>query len=414
LALGRALKREAALNILTVNVGSSSQKLAFYAMDEGATHRMVPPVWEAYADWMEQKGSVAIHVKAAGGATYDRVVATTGRTDILTMLLNLLWSGPTQVIADSSEVAWIGHRVVHGGLHYTASVPITTAVKESIKSLAQIAPLHNLHNLEGITLTEDLLPGVPQLAVFDTAFHTSMPPSSQVLPVPYAWYEQGIRRFGFHGISHQYIAEHVPSLLKRHPVTVRIISCHLGGGCSVTAIRGGKSVDTTMGFTPLDGVMMETRSGTLDPGLMIYLLRQGISIDELESTLDSASGLLGISNISGDVRILQTAALNGDKHAQLALDVFTNHIRKAIGAMWVTLGGADAIAFTGGMGEHSSAIRSLICTGLDSIGAHLDLGRNAQAQGEADVAESDSPVRIFVIPTGEDWMIARECYYAVI
>lgn len=269
-------------------------------------------------------------------------------------LLSTIWTGDTAVIASGSQIDAVGHRIVRGGTHFKAPVSINAEVRDAIKAVSSLAPLHISSELEGIRMIESLLGPVPQVAVFDTAFHQQMPLEAAVYPGPYEWFERGIRRYGFHGISHQYSAGRAARLLGKSVQSLKLVSCHLGNGCSITAVEGGRSVDTTMGFTPLDGLMMGTRSGAVDPGILILLMReQRLDANDIDRVLNKQSGLLGISGISGDLRDILAAMRQGHQQAKLAFDIYVHRLRAAIGGMAAAMGGTDALVFTGGVGENS-------------------------------------------------------------
>jgi acetate kinase len=262
-----------------------------------------------------------------------------------------------------------------------------------------------------MAIVEKLLGAVPQIAVFDTGFHRKMPLAAAVYPGPYEWFADGVHRYGFHGINHQYCAGRAARLLGRELNSLKLVSCHLGNGCSLAAIRDGHSVDTTMGFTPLEGLMMGTRSGSVDPGILTYLVRQkGISAERLDEILNKESGLLGISGISGDMRLILAAMSDGNERAQLAFDIYIHRLRSGIGAMVAVLGGVDALIFTAGVGENSPDVRAATCESFRYLGVKLDPGKNAQSQSDQDIAAPDSSVRVLVIRAQEDWAIARECW----
>ncbi|OLP18824.1 acetate kinase [Leptolyngbya sp. 'hensonii'] len=399
------------MKILILNAGSSSQKSCLYEFNSKLPDRPPHPLWEAQIDWTRQQGIAALHVKTRQGATLNQEIATTSRKEMTMTLLKTLWAGDTQVIPEPAALDVVGHRVVHGGQEYQHSTIVTPAVKAAIARLATLAPAHNPANLEGIEAIEHILgPQIPQVAVFDTAFHSQLPLAAALYPGPYEWFEQGMRRYGFHGISHQYCAERAAQILGRDLRTLRLINCHLGNGCSLAAIREGHSIDTTMGFTPLEGLMMGTRSGSIDPGLLIHLLRQeGYTVDRLDQTLNKGSGLLGISGQSGDLRQIQTAIAAGDARAQLALDLYIHRLRSSIGAMLASLGGLDAMIFTAGVGENSSLVRAAACEAFGFLGWKLDSEKNEQRLIDQDLATPNSSIRILVIHTQEDWAIAREC-----
>jgi acetate kinase len=294
------------------------------------------------------------------------------------------------------DVGAVGHRVVHGGERFREPVVIDEEVERELAKLTELAPLHNAPALDAIRAARAALPGIPHFAVFDTAFHATIPDEAATYALPRRLRDQGIRRFGFHGLSVQWAAERVPA--------TRLVVCHLGGGCSVTAVDGGRSVDTTMGFTPLEGVPMATRAGSVDPGALLYLLRHGISTAELEGLLEHESGLVGLSGLSGDVRELEAS---DEPAARLALDVFAYRIAQAVAAMAVPLGGLDALVFTGGIGENSASVRAEVCRRLAILGIALDKTANDSAEADVDVATSDSRVRVAVIRAGEDVVVAR-------
>lgn len=370
------------MKILVLNTGSSSLKSTFYNL---TNEELNPPViWERKID------STSI--------------------DAIRQVLESLWSGPQRVLDSPTEIDIVGHRVVHGGSEYRKSTFITPEVKAAIARLAELAPAHNPAALRGIEAVEHLLGKVPQLAVFDTAFHHTLPDEAAIYPVPYEWEKQGIRRYGFHGINHQYCAGRAAQILQKDVTTLQLITCHLGNGCSLAAIKNGKSMDTTMGFTPLEGLMMGTRSGSVDPGIILYLLRQGHTEAELDRILNQESGLKGVSGVSGDMRDIIDAMKKGNMRAQLAFDIYAHRIRFYIGAMRASLDRLDALIFTAGVGENSAAIRTAVCDNLMYLGVELDPLKNNAALPDTDIASHKSPTRILVIQAQEDWAIARECW----
>ena len=300
-------------------------------------------------------------------------------------------------------MAAVGHRIVHGGDFHT-SVHITSAVRERISALAELAPLHNPPGLETLAAAESLLPDVPHVAVFDTAFHATLPAAAHTYPLPYVWTEDfGIRRYGFHGLSHAYCAGRAAELLARPVEELRLVICHLGHGCSASAVLHGRSLDTTMGFTPLDGLMMATRSGSLDPGILTHIqLKRGLDARAIEEALNRFSGLRGVSGISGDMREVLAAARAGHQRARLAVDLYAHRVRQAIGALVVTLAGIDALVFTAGVGENSAEIRAATCLGLGCLGLELDADANARCRPDADVARRNAVARILVLAARED------------
>jgi len=333
------------------------------------------------------------------------------RSEAIERLLQSLWSGETQAISGPSDIDVVGHRVVHGGPRHFESSVVTAEVKSAIESVSVFAPLHNRAELEGMEIVAKLLGPVPQIAVFDTGFHRTMPLSAATYPGPYDWFEQGIRRYGFHGINHQYCAQRAAQLLGKNLNSLKLVTCHLGNGCSLAAIREGRSVDTTMGFTPLEGLMMGTRSGSVDPGILTYLIRQRqFSGQQLDEVLNQKSGLLGISGISSDMRQVLAASQKGHERATLALEIYIHRLRSGIGAMVAVLGGVDALVFTAGVGENSPEVRTAVCDNFAFLGLRLDQGKNAHLPLDQDISAPDATVRVLVIHAEEDWMIARECW----
>lgn len=414
------------MKILVLNAGSSSQKSCLYDIDTLPDNTLsentlsentlpdVPPepLWQGSIDWTHQQGVGELKVKARG-KSIEQPLKTIDRTEATEELLKTIWSGETQVIDTPSAIDRVGHRVVHGGADYQQPTRITAEVKAAIARLAVLAPAHNPANLAGIEAIEQLLGDVPQVAVFDTAFHAQMLPAATTYPIPHEWIDRGIRRYGFHGISHQYCAERAAQLLDRPLPELRLITCHLGNGCSLAAIRNGHSIDTTMGFTPLDGLMMGTRSGSVDPGILIHLMRAGVSVDDLDRLLNQESGLKGVSGLSGDMRSITQAIAQGSDRATLAFEVYVHRLRSSIGAMLASLGGLDAIVFTAGVGENSAAVRAEACGAFEWLGWKLDEEKNqVKSTDDRDIAAADSAVQILVIHTQEDWAIAQACWKA--
>ena len=308
------------------------------------------------------------------------------------------------------EIDAVGHRVVHGGEKFADSVLITPAVMEALEECCALAPLHNPPNIQGIEACQAIMPNVPQVAVFDTAFHQTMPKEAYMYALPYEYYEDyGIRRYGFHGTSHKYVAQRCAELMGKHMSDLRIITCHLGNGSSVSAIKGGRSIDTTMGFTPLSGLIMGTRTGDIDPAIVPFLMNKtGMNYDEVDTVMNKKSGVLGISGVSNDFRVIEEAAANGNKRAQLALNMFHYKVRRVIGAFAAVMGGVDAIVFTAGIGENGIGNRDAICNGLEYLGTRIDSERNNIRGKEQEISAEGSRVKIFVIPTNEEIMIARD------
>jgi acetate kinase len=364
------------VRILVLNGGSSSLKCALYEIASASS--ALAPEWKDEVDW-------------------------TGSGDAVEAL------GP--ILRRGGHVDAVGHRIVHGGKDYRASVRITAEVRTAIAAQAELTPAHNRLELAAIDGTSQVLGAdTPQIAVFDTGFHATLEPSAYVYPGPYEWLTKlNIRRYGFHGISYQYSSRRATELLGRTPS--RLLICHLGSGASLCAVRDGESVDTTMGFTPLEGLMMGARSGSVDPGITVYLIRhRGYSADDLDRILNRESGLAGVSGISGDMRdILQQAGL-GDQRARLAWDIYMHRLVREAGGMIAVLGGLDAIVFTGGVGEHAPRVREELCRQLAFLGVLLDPAKNADAKTDGDIAIKGSAIPVLVIHADEESEIARECF----
>ncbi|MDB9455479.1 acetate kinase [Dolichospermum circinale] len=399
------------MKILVLNAGSSSQKSCLYDMTTTIPPLAPQPLWEGKINWTEDKNQAEITVKTAIGATLQETIVSDSPQVQFAYLLSTLIHGATQVIDDLSVIDVVGHRVVHGGQEYKEAVIITEDVKQAIARLCNLAPAHNPAALAGIEAIEKSLGNIPQVAVFDTGFHNTLPDAAAIYPIPYNFAEKGIRRYGFHGISHQYCANRAAEILGQDLPSLRIITCHLGNGCSLAAIKNGCSIDTTMGFTPLDGLMMGSRSGSIDPGILIYLWQQyNYSSEELDIMLNKLSGLRGISGISSDLRDVIAAKEQGNKRAQLAWDIYVHRLRSGIGAMLASLAGLDVLVFTAGIGERSAEIRKAACEPWGFLGLEIDLEKNQQQPVDIDIATFDSMVRVLVVETQEDWAIAQQCY----
>jgi acetate kinase len=398
------------MKILVLNSGSSSQKTALFDLGPETSSDPVAPLWEGKLDWDGSKEVLAIKSSAGKRIHTEREFETDCRDASVENLLQSVWTGPTAVLGSASEVEAIGHRIVHGGPKLTRPAIVTPEVRQAISDVSSIAPLHNQAGLQGIDLAAKLFPGIPQVAVFDTGFHRTLPPDAKIYAGPYAWYEAGIRRYGFHGINHQYCANRAAQMLKGDVSSLKIITCHLGNGCSLAAIDEGKSVDTTMGFTPLEGLMMGTRSGSIDPGILTHLVRTGAArADALDGVLNRQSGLLGISGVSSDMRDIVQAMRNGSERAQLAFNIFIHRLCACIGAMAASLRGLDVLVFTAGIGENSADVRRAACERLAFLGVSLDEAGNSSTKTDADISLRDSTVRVLVIRAQEDWAIAQKC-----
>jgi acetate kinase len=399
------------LLILVINSGSSSIKASLYDIGGSADVAASAPLWQANVDLKEHK----VEFQSKGETHKESALNQDDEENIFAFLLNSLWHGEYSVVSSQTEIKAVGHRIVHGGPKYSSSVLIDDEVKEHIRQCAEFAPLHNPANLHGIEAVEKELPGVPQVAVFDTAFHHNLPAASATYAIPFEFSERyKIRRYGFHGISHQYCSTRAAQLLNRRTSGFRVIVAHLGNGCSMSAVRDGASIDTTMGFTPLDGLVMGTRSGAVDPGILLYLLtKEAHTHDELEEVLEHKSGLRGISGTTSDMREILEARDKGDKRAQLAFDVFVHSLTGYTGSMLAQLDGADAIVFTGGIGEHVPELRSAVCKQLSFAGVALDDQLNQNWKTDSDVSISSSKIRVLVIHTQENWTIAKETHQVV-
>ncbi|WP_071619190.1 acetate kinase [Rossellomorea aquimaris] len=386
--------------IIAINAGSSSLKFQLFDMPEETV---------ITKGLIERIGlDNAVFNISVNGEKKEEVTDIPDHEVAVKMLLDKLTG--FGIIGSLDEIQGIGHRVVHGGEVFNESVLITDEVIEKIGELSDLAPLHNPANLTGIKAFKSVLPNVPAVAVFDTAFHQSMPESSFLYSLPYEYYEEfGIRKYGFHGTSHKYVSERAAEMLGRPKEQVRLISCHLGNGASIAAIEGGKSIDTSMGFTPLAGVAMGTRSGNIDPALIPFIMEKtGSTAEEVLNILNKKSGMLGVSGFSSDLRDIEQQASEGNQRAELALEVFANRIHKYIGSYASRMYGVDAIVFTAGIGENSTLVREKVLQGLEFMGVYWDPARNNVRGEETFINYPHSPVKVMVIPTNEEVMIARD------
>jgi len=392
------------MKVLVINAGSSSVKYYLYQMPQGEVlaHGLVEKIGEETSKLSQ----------FFSGKTYTVPTKVEDVEKAMELILETLLDKEMGVLQQISEIGAVGHRVVHGGEEFTGSVIIDDKVIDSIKKFADLAPLHNPPNLAGILAAQRHLPNIKQVACFDTAFHATIPKIAYMYALPYELYEKyGIRRYGFHGISHRYVARRAAAIMGRGKYDINAITCHLGSGCSVTAVKQGRSIDTSMGLTPLEGVPMGTRSGDLDPAILFYLEEKGYDVKELNILCNKQSGLLGLSGISNDMRNLEKFAKKGNDRAKLAIDVFCYRIKKYIGAYAAVLDTVDAVVFTGGIGENSVFMREKICNAVTQIGVQLDLAANQTAIAkEAEINTKDSKVKIFVIPTNEQAAIANDTY----
>ena len=394
------------MKVLVINCGSSTIKYKVFQVQDGSTLK------ELASGLLERIGSdKSTLTHRRGGETYKFELEAKDHREGLESILKILTSKEHGVIEDPSEVFAVGHRVVHGGDSVFQPTVITEDVLDVIRRWSDMAPLHNPANLAGIEAAISLLPEAHQVAVFDTAFHQTMPAEAYLYAIPYEYYERyRIRRYGFHGTSHRYVAYKAAEVLNRDISELKMVTCHLGAGCSITAVCGGKSIDTSMGFTPLEGLVMATRSGDIDPSLVFFLVRkEGLNVEEVENLLNRKSGLLGLSGVSGDVRDIWREVEKGNQRAELAMRVFAYRVKKYIGAYAAAMGGLDAIVFTAGIGENDWRTRELICEGLEYLGVRLDKRLNRMTSKEPRIISSDdSKVKVLVIPTDEELAIALE------
>jgi acetate kinase len=390
--------------ILVVNCGSSSLK---YEVNEMPARRSMG---KGQVERIGVDGSNISQESARG--TYQRTREISDHTVAAELMAEALTDGENGILGDIKEIRGVGHRVVHGGEAYSESVVIDDSVVGAIRDNIELAPIHNPANLSGIRATQKLLPDRPQVAVFDTAFHQTIPPAAYLYGLPRELYDNyRIRRYGFHGTSHRYVATQALELAKRSVENTNVISCHLGNGASITAINNGRSIDTSMGFTPLEGLVMGTRSGDIDPAIVLFLLERGYSREELNILLNKKSGLLGLSGISNDLRDIEQAADEGNTRAQEALDVYAHRIRQYIGAYAANIVKVDILVFTGGIGQHGWQMRERICHRLENLGVVMDYERNRENGPNAGVISTEySPIAIYVVPTNEELQIAIDTY----
>ena len=387
------------MKILVCNSGSSSLKFSLFEADQEVL------LADGSIDWATEPTQLRLHYPGQPEIREELHLREHG--EAFSRILSDLRTGPLAPLLCNDEPAAVGHRIVHGGTRFAAAVRITAEVQDAIHELCELAPLHNLAGLEGIRAIGRVLPSVPQVAVFDTAFHATLPTAARTYAIPRTWTtEWGIYRYGFHGLSHAYCSRRAAAMLSRS--SDRIVIAHLGNGASVSAVRNGVCVDTSMGFTPLEGVVMGTRSGSLDPGVLLYLLRhKGLTVEQLDHALNYESGLVGLSGISSDMRQILKEAPNSPD-ARLALEVYIHRLVQTIAAMAATLGGVDGLVFTAGVGENSAQVRELVCKNLGHLGLELDTTANARCKPDADIASRTSPGRILVISSREDLTILRE------
>lgn len=392
------------MKVLVFNCGSSTVKYTFFDMDgeKRLARGMVECIGLPEAYFSNQ---------IAGEESNKEFCKVKNHLEAIELILKHLLDAKTGLIKNIDDISAIGHRIVHGGNKFSDSVPVNEEVKDNLKETFAIAPLHNPHHFTGIEASEKLLPGIPSVVVFDTAFHQTLPDFAHIYGLPYNFYEKyNIRKYGFHGTSHKYVALRAAKMLQKPIEQTKLITCHLGNGCSITAVNCGKSIDTSMGFTPLEGLVMGTRCGDIDPAILIHLMQnEHATADDLNVMMNKKSGLLGISGLSGDMRTILKAIASGSDRARLALDVYCYRIKKYIASYYGVLNGADAIVFTAGVGENSPTIREKSCEGLSNLGIFVDNeANNSISSDERIISSPDSKVKVMVIPTNEELMIARE------
>lgn len=397
------------MTILVLNCGSSSIKYQVIRVKSATEYDLLV---KGLVERIGLSDGVLTH-KPVGKPKYEVVKSIPDHTSGISLILDALTDSEHGVVGSISEISAVGHRVAHGGEYFKDSALVDKAVKQKIESCFELAPLHNPANLKGILSMEQILPNVPQVAVFDTSFHQTMPPKNFMYALPYRYYEDyRVRRYGFHGTSHKYVAQTACAMTGIDFEHSKVITCHIGNGASVTAILNGESYDTSMGFTPVDGLIMGTRCGSTDPGALIYIAeKEGLNLNRLGEMINKESGLLGITGISSDMRDVRAAADNGDEHARLALEMFAARIKKFVGSYAALMGGADLIVFTGGIGENDSKTRERVCQGLDFMGADVDFELNGEVHGtDTLISKPESKVKVAVVATNEELVIALDTF----
>lgn len=392
------------MKILVLNCGSSSIKYALYNMDDKSV------MTSGGAERVGLDGAF-VKVKLPNGEKKTVMHDIPEHTEGVKFIFSLLTDPEIGVIKDLNEIDAVGHRMVHGGEKFNKSVVLTDEVLKTFEECIDLAPLHNPANLKGVKAVSELMPGLPQVGVFDTAFHQTMPAHSYLYAIPYELYEKyGVRRYGFHGTSHRYVSKRVCDFLGVNPADKKVITCHIGNGGSIAAVDGGKCVDTSMGLTPLEGLMMGTRSGDVDGGAITFLEKKlGLDADGMSNLLNKKSGVLGITGISSDMREIESANDEGNERAKLALDMYSYRIKKYVGAYAAAMGGCDIIVFTAGVGENQASMREDVCKNMEYMGVKLDVEKNKTIRGEeAIISTPDSKVTVCVIPTDEELMIATD------
>lgn len=396
------------MKVLVINCGSSSLK---YQVLEMETETLL---CKGLVERIGIEGSVLKHEKV-GMDKYTITIPMKDHKEAIAHVLEALIHETYGVASSMEEIGAVGHRVVHAGEKYASSVLLTEDVIKALEDCVSLAPLHNPPNLLGISACQELMPSTPMVGVFDTAFHQTMPPVSYIYAIPYEYYTKyGVRRYGFHGTSHRYVSERAAAMLGKEIADMKVITCHLGNGASITAIQGGKVLDTSMGFTPLEGLVMGTRCGDIDPAIIDFICqKEGITISEMNNILNKKSGVLGISGVSSDFRDIEAAAEKGNQRADLALKIYASKVKTYIGGYMAELNGADAVVFTAGLGENGILMRKMICSDLENLGLILSPERNQVRGQETCISTDESPVKILLIPTNEELMIARDTYEIV-
>ncbi len=402
--------------VLVLNCGSSSVKYQLFETSaemvrSGTDHAVARGIVERIGT---REATHAYHIEGREG--FSEPVAAPRHAQAIAEIVRTLTSAGRGVLSDVSEIDAVGHRVVHGGERFSRSAVITPEIVRQIEACSELAPLHNPHGLAGYRAIAKILPRVPHVAVFDTAFHQTMPPQAFLYGLPYDYYKRhAVRRYGFHGTSHRFVSWRSESILGRPIEATRLVTCHLGNGASVCAVERGRSVDTAMGFTPLEGLLMGTRSGDVDPAAVFHLRRkEGLDEEQASTILNTRSGLLGLSGVSNDMREILAEEARGNERARLAIEVFCYRVRKYVAAYAGAMGGADAVIFAGGIGENAPSIRERSLAGLAFMGIGVDVSRNASTIGrEGEISPPGSPVRVLVIPTNEERLIARDTLHLV-
>ncbi len=391
------------MKVLVINCGSSSLKYRLLNMENEES------LAQGLVERIAMDGSSL--TQSANGKKYIIEESMKNHKDAIRLIIGALLDERHGVIRDLSEIGAVGHRVVHGGEKYAKSVKLNDEVMEGLAECTKLAPLHNPANIDGINACRALMPNTPMVAVFDTAFHQTMPEVAYIYPLPYYLYtDYGIRKYGFHGMSHKFVSARAAEMMDKDIKSLKLITCHLGNGASVCAIKNGESVETSMGFTPLEGIAMGTRCGSVDPAILTYIMKElKLTIDEANDLINKKSGILGVSGVSNDFRDVEAAAMkDGNKRAQLAIDIFCYKVKTFIGAYAAVMGGVDAIIFTAGLGENSPRTRVQICNGLEFLGAFIDKSKNNVVGKDAELSMDDSKIKILVIQTNEELVIARD------